>query len=483
MGSSRRAVAGLAGLVILIGACSSGSTPGGVATSPPVAESSAPAGTPTGPTVVGTGTKAPATRKGTGGTPTRVAPIPPPPTIKPATGYQPSTLYTAAENTIGITDDKIVLCVHAALSLKDVFGVSEKGLNTYWAYVNDELKGIYGRKVEISYADDKYGAQPGDAPAAYATCKAKNPFILLGGVGFDQIPQVRTLAEEDHQLYIHHIAREDATKKYAFSYLPSVETIGRRAGEWILKQHAGKKVGILSRNSEHWQPGRRTFKEALAKKGVTPVDVQADKNATIYTTQIRALSDANAKVVFVWENALSAIEIIRQAQDQGFEPQWVVFPFNLMSDTLGADTTTPIPVEGIATWAPYLPGVQDKATKRYAPGKVDGAFARYKAAIQEFERQHTKYADGENRDDIVFFTWAGWAQIHKLLLECGKACTRNKIVGLLKSGVHTVAQPGCPIDFTRSNVGSDRVEIFRAFKNPADDKYGWTEVAHCASSF
>lgn len=482
MGSSRRALAGLAGLVILIGACSSGSKPEGVATPPSTIESSAPDGTTTGPAVVGTGTKAPATRKG-GGTTNRVAPIPPPPRIKVVTGYEPSTLYTAAENTIGFLNDKIVLCVHAALSLKDVFNVSERSLNTYWAYVNDELGGIYGREVVISYADDKYGAQPGDAPAAYETCKAKKPFILLGGIGFDQIPQVRTLAEEDHQLYIHHIAREDATKKYAFSYLPSVETIGRLAGEWILKQHAGKKVGILSRDSEHWEPGRRTFKAALAKGGVTPVDVVAQKNAAVYTTQIRALSDANAKVVFIWENALSAIEIIRQAQDQGFEPQWVVFPFNLMSDTLGADTTTPIPIEGIATWAPYLPGTQNPATKAYEPGKVDGAFARYKAAIKEFERQHAKYASGENRDDIVFMTWAGWAQIHKLLLQCGKDCTRNKVVGLLASGAHTVADPGCPIDFTKSNVGSNKVQMFRAFRNAADQKYGWTEIAHCASSF
>lgn len=482
MGSRRRLISAAVALVLTLAACS-GSAPEGIDPTPTADETSVPTGTPTG----ATSTKKGGTTSTVGGTkPTKrgTTPIPPPPTIKPVTGIKPATLYTAAEDRIGITDTTINLCIHAALSLKDVFNVSEKSLGVYWNYVNTELGGIYGRRVVLTFADDKYGNQPGDAPAAYETCKARNPFILLGGIGFDQIPTVRTLAEEDHQLYIHHIAREDASKKYAFSYLPSVETIGRTAGEWVLSKHAGKKVGILYRNSEHWEPGHRTFKQALGRKGVTPVSVPAEKSATIYTTQIRELQNQNVKVVFVWENALSAIEIIKQASEQNYHPQWIVFPFNLMSDRLEEDTTTPTPIEGIATWAPYMPGTQDLVTKRYEPGKIDGAFARYKNVIKEFERQHERYAAGENRDDIVYFTWAGWAQIHKLLLQCGKDCTRNKIVGLLRSGQHTVAEPGCSIDFTRGNVGGDKVFMFKAFRNSGENtKYGWTEIAHCKSSF
>ena len=482
MGRSRSLIAGVALLMLI--ACGGGGDPTAIDTP----SSSAPNPTDTtgpgkvggkkdGKGAVGDPTQLPSTNTGGG---TKKTPLP---NVPPVKGFEPANLYTAAEDRIGIDDDSITLCVHAALNLAPVFNISQKSLNVYWQYVNEELGGIYGRKVQITYTDDKYGNQPSDVRAAYEGCKAQNPFILMGGIGFDQIPQVRTWAEQDHQLYIHHIAREDASKKYSFSYLPSVETVGTRAAQWILHAHRGERIGVIWRNSEHWEPGHKSFKAELGRNGVgTVADVPAEKNASLYTTQIRALVNAEADVVFIWENALSAIEIIRQAQDQNYTPTWVVFPFNLMSDTLQEDTVDPIPVEGIATWGPYMPGVQNPATKVYQPGKIDGTFSRYEALIKEFERQHNKYATGENRDDIVYMTWTGWAQIHKLLLQCGRDCTRNKVVGLLQSGLHTVQAPGCPIDFSTSNVGSDQVMVFRAFRN-GDGKYGWREIERCATSF
>jgi hypothetical protein len=307
---------------------------------------------------------------------------------------------------------------------------------------------------------------------------------MMGGIGFDQIPQVRAWAEEDHQLYIHHIARSDPSKKYSFSFLPTVETVGTRAAQWILDRHAGQKVGVIWRNSEHWEPGHKSFKAELAAHNVqTVADVPAEKNASVYTSQIRALNNAGAKVVFIWENALSAIEIIRQAQDQDYTPQWVVFPFNLMTDTLGADTVDPIPVEGIATWPAYLPGVQNPVSKAYQAGKVDGPFSAYKDLIKAFEIQHNRYAAGENRDDIVFQTWLGWMQIHQLLLQCGADCTRNRVVGLLQSGLVEPVEHGCPLDFTDDHIGSNAVNAMRAFRDPDTGKYGWKLLDSCKTSF
>ena len=483
MARNHRAVVAAVSLMLVLVACSSNGTPEAVdtpsAVAPAPAGSDAPAAPGKGSVKPGGSLVDPTVPSAPGGG--KASPLPP---VKPATGFKPANLYTAAEDRIGITDDKIVVCIHAALNLAPVFNISQKSLNVYWELVNRQLSGIYGRQVEVTWTDDKYGAQPSDVRAAYEGCKAKNPFMILGGIGFDQIPQVRAWAEEDHQLYIHHIAREDKTKKYSFSYLPTVETVGTRAAQWILHAHKGENVGVIWRNSEHWEPGHKTFKAELARHGVEAVaDTPAEKNASLYTTQIRALQNADAEVVFIWENALSAIEIIRQAQDQNYTPTWVVFPFDLMTDTLGEDTVDPIPVEGIAAWMPYLPGVQNAVTKEYQPGKVDGSFAKYKKLIQTFEAHHNEYASGENRDDIVAMTWTGFAQLHKLLLQCGKDCTRNKMVGLLHSGLHTAIAPGCPINFgSNGHVGSDSVMIFKAFRN-TDGKYGWKEIERCKTGF
>ena len=384
-------------------------------------------------------------------------------------GYTIPNLFTSAENQIGIYPDHITLCTHAALNLSAVFGVDAGDLNVYWDYVNQELGGIYGRKVIMSYADDKYGNQPSDVRNAYEECKAKKPFILLGGIGFDQIPAVRAFAEQDHQLYIHHIAREDFTKKYSFSFLPSVETIGHRVAQWVLHAHPGQKIGAIYRQSENWEPGHKTFKAELAAHGVkVDPDLPVQKNASVYSTQISALQGAKTKVVFIWENALAAIEIIQQAKKQGFNPQWIVFPFNLMTDKLGNAMVNPIPVEGIATWPAYRPGV------------TNASYSSYASEIKFFETEHAKYGTGKT-DDITWMTWLGWRQLHKLLLDCGKECTRNKIVGLLQSGVHKPIF-GCPFNFgVNGHVGGFHVNIFRA--DIEASKPGWENIELCKDHF
>ena len=386
------------------------------------------------------------------------------------TGFPIPNLFTAAENTIGIYPDRIVMCMHAALSLAAVFQVNADDLNAYWRYVNAELGGIYGRKVEMYYADDNYGNTAGDVPQAYNECKAKKPFIMLGGFGFDQAPPMRTLTEQDHQLYLHHIAREDFSKKYSFSFLPSVETTGRRAAQWVLHQHKGKKIGVIYRASENWEPGHATFKDEMSKAGVgLTADLPVDKNDSIYSTQISTLKKREVKVVFLWENVLAALEIIKQAKNQGYNPQWVIFPFNLLTDTLKNGAVSPIPVEGIAMWPAYRPGV------------TTGSYSSYAAEIQLFEAKHKQYASGK-RDDITWMTWLGWHQMHSMLLACGKDCTRNRLVGLLQANLVKPVIGDCAFDFSKNgHVGGYDVNIFRA------DMYtgtaGWSNVAFCKHSF
>lgn len=460
-------------------AVSPGTTGDPAESAPPVDGSLVPSAGPTQGATAGPG-KTPGRTKGGGS-------IRPPGGGGPApTGYPIPNLFTSAENTIGISNEpytdsatgktfqgKITLCTHAALSLSAVFKVTAADLNVYWKYINDEFGGVYGRYVDMSYTDDNYGNQPSDVTNAYEQCKAKNPFILLGGIGFDQIPAVRAMAEEDHQLYIHHIAREDFSKKYSFSYLASVETIGRIAAQWILKEHPDKKnaIGVIYRESDNWEPGHQTFKQELGKHGVTVVSDQgAQKSASVYSQQIKALSDAGAQIVFIWENALSAIEIVKQAKQQLYSPKWLVFPFNLMTDTLGKDTADPS-IEGVATWPAYW------------PGETGGSYAPYADEIKLFEQKHQQYAENkDHKDDIVWMTWLGWHQLHQLLLDCSKSCTRNKIVGLLQSNTHKSIFSDCPLDFSRNgHVGGFFVNTFEA--EMQGDVAGWKNRALCRKSF
>jgi ABC-type branched-subunit amino acid transport system substrate-binding protein len=273
-------------------------------------------------------------------------------------------------------------------------------------------------------------------------------------------------------LYIHHIAALDLEKKYSFSYQPSVEQVGEMAAQWIIKAHRTQKIGVVYRSSDNWEPGHRTFKAAVDRAGVNVVaDLPVTQSQGVYTQQIGELQAKDAQVVFLWENALAADEIIKQAKNQGYEPTWVIFAFNQTTDTLGDDALSP-PLEGIATWTSY------------SPAMTGAPYGAYSDVLKEFQAQLAKYGSGTKGNDVLWTTWLAWKQIYQLLLDCGPDCTRNEIVALLISGIEQTVSTtaGCPFDFSiNGHVGGVHGDVFRTFRRP-DDTVGWKPVPgeHCA---
>lgn len=385
---------------------------------------------------------------------------------KLAKGLPDVNMWPQSTAQMGFTDDKITLCGHAALTFAEAFDTRPEDINVYWSWVNDH-GGIYGRKVELTIEDDAY--RPDNAVQAAEKCKAKNPFMLIGGIGFDQIPAVRAWNEQEQNrlLYVHHIARTDLSKRYSFSFLPSVEQMGKFAARWILAKHKSDKIGVIWRQSEAWQPGHESFLATVKRGGKTPVaDLPVQKDQAVYSQQIAELKAQGAKTVFVWENALAAIELIKQAKQQDYHPTWLVFPFQLMTDTLKEETLSP-PVEGIATWPAYVPGASG------------GPFAPYAAEIKRYEEAQRKYGKAQKGNDILWMTWLAMKQLHQWLLDCGPNCDRNRLVALLISGREKAVPPNCPFDFTKNqHVGGFWGNIFKA-GNVRGYGPGWLQTNTC----
>lgn len=376
-------------------------------------------------------------------------------------------LWPDSTKQMGFTDDKITLCGHAALTFAEAFDTRPEDINVYWSWVNDN-GGVYGRNVQLTIEDDAY--RPDNAVQAAERCKAKKPFMLIGGIGFDQIPAVRAWNEQEQNrlLYVHHIARQDLAKRYSFSFLPTVEQMGTFAARWILSKHRNDDIGVIWRQSESWEPGHTTFKKTMdgASKDLV-ADLPVQKDQAVYATQINELKTRGAETVFVWENALAAIELIKQAKNQDYHPTWVVFPFQLMTDTLKEDMLSP-PVEGISTWPAYVPGARG------------GAFSSYDEEIALFEAAQAKYGRAQKGNDILFMTWLAMKQIHQWLLDCGPNCDRNRLVALLISGRHKAVAPNCAFDFTvNGHVGGLFGNIFRA-TNISGYGPGWVHTNTCA---
>lgn len=372
------------------------------------------------------------------------------PTI-PGTGGLPSTpqpgdanLFAGSANARGITDNQITLCGHAALVFGQAFDTRVEDLNVYWDELNTK-GGVHGRKVVTTFEDDRYdGAAARDAAIA---CKAKNPFLILGGIGFDQIPTVRVWAEQNKELYYHHIAvaKGSESLQYSFTPQPSVEEVGVAFGQHISAKYGNQTVGIIYRDSEYWEPGRSSGKQVLQDRGVRIVSERGvQKNQGAFSAEIVALQQADggkgAKVVWIWENALGAGEFIQQAWAQGYYPTFVVFPFQTTLDIVGKNGLKS-PIEGIGTWTSYK------------QGGYGGLFPEhdYEGEIKRFEAAMAKHRPGVKPNDILWQVWLANKAMHDMFDACGRACTRNRFAGLMLNGYHKRVEPNCDVDFSRGN--------------------------------
>ena len=377
-------------------------------------------------------------------------------------------LWTGADNTKGITPSSITMCAHAALTYGAAFDTSKDDFNVYWSAVND-AGGIFGRKVDVTYENDNY--TPTDAITAATNCEAKNPFMLLGGIGFDQIPAVRNWAEDHKMLYLHHSATVKGSegKKYSFTSLPTVEKLGEAFGELAKTKYKGKTIGIMHRDSVNWDPGYDAFLAYAKANGINVVGEVKTQNDHNHLQRVLTMKDKKPDVVWLWENALVSTEILITADQQDFRPQWMVFPFNLTTQSL-KDVDIEPDLLGVAAWPAY-------SYKDYS-----GPFAPYAADIKLFEQQYAKYRPNAKLNglagDLLFLNWVGQKALHEMFIACGKDCTRNKFASLMHNGYKATAQ-GCSIDFSRNpHLGSYQFNVFDTYVSPTG-RWNWRPLAMC----
>jgi ABC-type branched-subunit amino acid transport system substrate-binding protein len=383
-----------------------------------------------------------------------------------------SHLFKPAEEQIGLTSDSLTMCAHAALTYGQAFGTKDTDFNVFWDAINAEKNGIYGRKVHVTYENDDY--KPTTAVQAATACKAKGIFMLLGGIGFDQIPAVRNWAEQNRMLYVHHTATIEGTRgqKFSFSELPTVERTGEAFAQLAVAKFKNKKIGIIERDSSNWTPGVKAFKVLAKKYGLNIVaDTQVANNKGSYTDDLLTMKNAGVEVVWAWMNALESTELLKQAKSQQYSPNWMMFPFNLTSQTLGSDAMTP-PLDGVAMYPAY------------SKGDYSGKFASYADDMKEFERQYAQYDSGIDLSgiggDLLFLNWTAQKALYIQLLQCGKDCTRDKFIDVLrtykgKAPTHS----SCPIDFSGDGYhGSDSLNFMETYNSPSG-KVNWRNTALC----
>lgn len=407
---------------------------------------------------------APDVFKGSSGTgPAKVAPV---------------HLYSGPQDRIGMTDTSVKICGHASLVFGRLLNARPQDLDVYWRYLNDK-GGIFGRKFVVTLEDDRYDTAA--AVEAAQRCKEKNPFILIGGVGSDLIPAVRQFAERSKLLYLYSFAARKGSEGFRYSYTATTgqETISRIMGEMAVRKHPDKKnnIGIVWRNSSNLQPGREAYRAAVAKAGGKIVaDVTVEKNQGNYTQEILELQQRGAEVVFVLDDAVSQLNVVKQGRSQQYKPVWQLFTFNIQAQTLKDDALDP-PIEGALLWPAYTNGDYTSAT-----------FPTYAREIKEFEAAYAKYDPEADLSgpagDLLWDVWVGFKALAGLFQACGRDCGRNKIAGVMQAGWKARIGAACPIDFSVDDHhhGGHLVDIFEAYRGP-NGQAAFHTTKRCVSGY
>ncbi|MBW3663472.1 MAG: ABC transporter substrate-binding protein [Actinobacteria bacterium] len=395
---------------------------------------------------------------------------PPPPPPSPTPQWPSSGLYSADEARIGITDTTLRLCMHAAFLLGPVFDNRPEDEDVYWRWLNDQ-GGVHGRQVEITFTDDQYTAA-GAAQAA-AECDDRDPFLMLGGVGFDQTPTVRNYAETHGIPYVHTMAVEADPAKLDHSHTgsPTIEQVGRFVAQRVAAKHPNKRIGVIWVNSENWKAGRDSFLDELERLGKADnvtYDQDIPNNNEQFTPYIIDMRD-KVDVLYFHANALAMARFFNEADQQGFYPHVIGEDgFNLVTDTAGQAMREFPSAEVVWITPAYDPS--DTSTPYYDE-------------VQRMQQAYAQYRPRKTPNDVDWMFWLAFKQIHRMLEDCGRQCDRNILTGMIQSGYSATVDPMCNVDFSRGggHFGGHLVNLYSSV--PKGDTSVWKQSATCVSRF
>jgi hypothetical protein len=169
--------------------------------------------------------------------------------------------------------------------------------------------------------------------------------------------------------------------------------------------------------------------------------------------------------------------VVQQIKGQSWNPNLMIFPFNLVTQTVKEQALTP-PITGVGMY------------QAYSYGDRSGPFAAYAEDLNQFEAQYKQYRPNADLHglggDLLFLNWSAQKAFHKMLLDCGQSCGRNELLRLLSTYKKKPTSSACTIDFTRPGPGNSHrggyaLSVMEACKAP-DGNVNFRNTNTCVES-
>lgn len=232
----------------------------------------------------------------------------------------------------GISDDRIVIAAHVPLSqdgipIDQIAGGVQEAIDIFERYTNEVRGGINGRDLEIIIADDGFDA--GQASTACRELASREPFLLLGYGGTDQILTCARFAISEGLTYLSPGVAEAGLvgQPGYYAMTASYERQAPILADLIADRLGGATAtGMVTPNSPNQNGYENALKSALAERNLAPVVVDRidpQGNDSELLAECLKLSNADVDVVAVNMHPLVLARFVRTCKNQGYEPQWV----------------------------------------------------------------------------------------------------------------------------------------------------------------
>jgi len=210
----------------------------------------------------------------------------------------------SAEKVPGVTDTKILLGTHFAMSQSPAAAYAPivDGMRAYFEYVNSQ-GGVNGRKITLLVGDDHFN--PADTvEVVRRLVEQDGVFAMVSGLGDTPHAAVWKYLEEQGvpDLFIGGgiIKWTEPVVKTRFGGNPDYDTEGRMLGKYIAENYNGKKLGLLLQNDEFGEDGKAGILLGLEGSDVEIVAEETyEPSQWDVTAQAQRLKAANPDVVFV----------------------------------------------------------------------------------------------------------------------------------------------------------------------------------------
>ncbi len=347
----------------------------------------------------------------------------------------------------GVASNSITVGSHQPLTGPVAPGYSEiaPATKAMFQYINSNLGGVNGRKINYTYEDDAYN------PTQTVSVTRKlvlqdNVFAVLNGLGTPTHEQVLGFlnTEKVPDVFVASGCtcwNQPSKYPYTFGYQPNYTIEGRILGNYVKNNFAGQKVGYLLQNDDVGQGGQAGLdKELPASQVVSKQMYDVSTLAGPLTNQMSALQAAGAKVVVMFSvPAATALALLAGALI-GYHPQ-------VVASSIDADLSTLTGlVQSFSKGQAGAALLEGMITAGYLSSYTDMS----NPWTQLFKKIHDQYDASNPFDNNTVYGMAVGYAFYQALQKAGKNLTRSSLISALNGANFT--GPGLlPLTFSSSD--------------------------------